>query len=258
MSQRARQSGQSVVEAAIAMPAMIFFILCTIQLTLIQQARLMSSYAAFTAARAGIVFNADPDRMREAAFLALLPTMGTPTTSLTALGSSAVANEVRNQVFKAVIGAPLVDVKITSPKASDFNAWGGHLGGREIDFDDIRPGAQEALTLSVNLTYYYRMFVPFANRMIQSIWIAGQIGTLKFWTGPDLTNPRYLTTNGGTTAVGETRAQAAILNGIDLAKLILAGEAAQRGIPPPAGYYFPIKTSYSLKMQSNPYKRNVP
>ena len=45
------QSGQAVVEAAIVLPAIVFLLLLTIQLTQLQQARLMAEYAAFSAAR---------------------------------------------------------------------------------------------------------------------------------------------------------------------------------------------------------------
>ncbi len=71
-----RESGQVAVEAALIMPLMVFMTLGIIQLTMIQHAKLMTEYAAYQAARAGIVWNGNNERMHDAAIIALLPTMG--------------------------------------------------------------------------------------------------------------------------------------------------------------------------------------
>ncbi|NTX16218.1 pilus assembly protein [Myxococcus sp. CA051A] len=71
-----RQSGQAMVEAAMIMPLAVFMTLGIIQLTLIQHAKLMTEYAAYQAARAGIVWNGNNERMHDAAIVALLPTLG--------------------------------------------------------------------------------------------------------------------------------------------------------------------------------------
>ncbi|WP_338865379.1 TadE family protein [Myxococcus stipitatus] len=71
-----RQSGQAAVEAAMIMPLAVFMTLGIIQLTLIQHAKLMTEYAAYQAARAGIVWNGNNERMHDAAIIALLPTLG--------------------------------------------------------------------------------------------------------------------------------------------------------------------------------------
>src|SRR5258705_9102744 len=69
------ERGQAAIETALVMPLMIFFTLGIIQLAMVQQARLMTEYAAYQAARAGIVWNANNERMHDAAVFALLPTM---------------------------------------------------------------------------------------------------------------------------------------------------------------------------------------
>jgi hypothetical protein len=74
------QRGQAMVESAIVFPILIFTVLGIIQLTLVHQARIMLEYAAFSAARAGAVWNADPAVMESAAVFALLPTMPSPPT----------------------------------------------------------------------------------------------------------------------------------------------------------------------------------
>ena len=80
---RKGEQGQALVEAAFILPAMIFLLLLTIQLTQLQQARIMAEYAAFSAARTGIVKNGDNGAsngfdgpMHDAAALAILPTFG--------------------------------------------------------------------------------------------------------------------------------------------------------------------------------------
>src|SRR2546430_15323235 len=51
------EGGQAMVEAAFVLPLTVALILCTIQITQLQQARVLVEYAAFNAARAGIVQN---------------------------------------------------------------------------------------------------------------------------------------------------------------------------------------------------------
>src|SRR5687767_4656772 len=70
------ESGQVAVEAALIMPLMVFMSLGLIQLTMIQHAKIMTEYAAYQAARAGIVWNGNNERMHDAAIMALTPTMG--------------------------------------------------------------------------------------------------------------------------------------------------------------------------------------
>ncbi|WP_257462441.1 TadE/TadG family type IV pilus assembly protein [Archangium lipolyticum] len=73
---RTRESGQAAVESALVLPLMVFLGLGIIQLTMMQHAKLMTEYAAYCAARTGIVWNGNNERMHDAAILALLPTMG--------------------------------------------------------------------------------------------------------------------------------------------------------------------------------------
>jgi hypothetical protein len=80
-------SGQVAVEAAVAMPLTVFLVLGVLQMAAVQQARLMTEYAAFQAARAGIVWNGNAERMHDAALWALLPTLGR-TDGLAELGRS--------------------------------------------------------------------------------------------------------------------------------------------------------------------------
>jgi hypothetical protein len=72
---KARESGQAAVESALVLPLMVFMVLGILQLTLIQQAKLLTEYAAYQAARAGSVWNGNMERMHDAALIAILPTI---------------------------------------------------------------------------------------------------------------------------------------------------------------------------------------
>lgn len=71
-----RDRGQVALESALVLPLLVFLVLGIIQLTVLQQAKIMTEYAAFSAARAGIVWNGNNERMHDAAVVSLLPTMG--------------------------------------------------------------------------------------------------------------------------------------------------------------------------------------
>ena len=68
--------GQILVETAIALPITIFLVLGGLQLMLIQHGRVMTEYAAYCAARAGIVNDGNWNVMRNAALIAALPIYG--------------------------------------------------------------------------------------------------------------------------------------------------------------------------------------
>src|SRR5215468_490988 len=164
------ERGQAVAEAALVLPAMVFLLLLTIQLTQLQRARILAEAAAFAAARAGIVLNGDPARMLEAATLAVLPGFGR-TDSFPAAAKTLLRFKAENALVSP-LGLSLLRVQVHNPSAGDFGSFGQHLDGQEIDFDDVRPGAAEATLLSLQLRYLYELRVPFANRMIQTLWMA--------------------------------------------------------------------------------------
>ncbi len=101
------QSGQAAVETALIMPMMVFFVLGLIQLTMMQQAKLMTEYAAYQAARAGVVWNGNNERMHDAAIVALLPTMG-HTDTLAHLGETWVKHSIYDTALAQLSwGAPV-------------------------------------------------------------------------------------------------------------------------------------------------------
>jgi hypothetical protein len=143
-------------------------------------------------------------------------------------------------------------VSVHSPAVSDFGAWGRHLNGQEIDFDDVRPGATDATLLSLQILYLYELKVPFANKLIQTLWMAAKAGVLEAWQGWDLTSPRF-GGQAGPDAIRISRAVAAsgtaaqAPGGISVAALAAAGRAGR--------YYLPVEAFYTMRMQSNPYRK---
>ena len=169
---RRNEEGQALVEAALVLPSMVLLLLGAIQLTQIQQARLLADHAAFAAARAGIVMNGDPEKMRSAAALALSPASGRAG-DLAALGKAVLRLEAEEAALQP-FGLRRLAIDVLNPAAADFARYGKHLDGKEIDFDDVRPGAAEATLLSLRLRYLYELKVPFANQAIERVWMAAQ------------------------------------------------------------------------------------
>jgi hypothetical protein len=166
------EDGQALVEAALVLPTTLFAILATVQLTQLQQARILAESAAFAAARAGIVMNGDPARMLDAATLALLPAVG-PTDSIAAMAETLVRFKARDAVLER-FGLRQLRVVVRNPVSADFASFGQHLRGEEIDFDDVRPAASEATLLSLQLCFLSEMRVPFVNKLLQALWLAAR------------------------------------------------------------------------------------
>jgi hypothetical protein len=131
-----RESGQVAVEAAIVMPMMVFLTLGILQLTMVQHARLMTEYAAYQAARAGIVWNGNPMRMHDAAVIALLPTFGR-TDDLTQLGRSWERHQRVDKILRQVAWGPA-----GVPQPDELN--GANLFGL-VRVDTISPASFPAM-----------------------------------------------------------------------------------------------------------------
>ena len=72
-SRFSKKRGQAMVEFAIMVPIFLMALLCFIQLSLMIHARFMLQYAAFCAARAGVVYNGNESEMRKSAAWAIAP-----------------------------------------------------------------------------------------------------------------------------------------------------------------------------------------
>ncbi len=171
-----RQSGQAAVESALVMPLMVFMCLGIVQLTMLQHAKLMTEYAAYQAARAGIVWGGNNERMHDAAIVALLPTMGRTDsagkvaetwlkhqlydTALAQL-SWGVGPDLKSINASNLIGFIRVDTVNPAYFTPIDNVWKLRDGLKwtELDFDgpDTYP---EVPTLEANIAKFFNLPLP--------------------------------------------------------------------------------------------------
>lgn len=258
-----REGGQVIVEQALVMPLMVFLILGLVQLAMIQHARFATEYAAFSAARSGIVYNADKDMMRRAAFLALLPTMGRADQwdKVVILAAKASITQIVSDFLDSlelpgISDSKMVDVEILNPTPEMFQGEiGRHLNRKQIDFDDWRSDAAEANRLSIHVRYYYELRVPFANWMLQTFWFAHRASLIANFGGVNFATPQYRQSVGPASVTTNVNANmVAWGKAFDDDLQEVRNVAILRG----AGlYYFPINTYYTMRMQSNAYLSNV-
>jgi hypothetical protein len=294
------ERGQAVVESAIVIPLMTFLILGMIQLVMIQHARIMTEYAAFNAARAGIVWNADRIIMESAAIISLLPTyeglfkqsdLGNPLQMLKRIAQRALLYQVNRRLPQAIdllkngagqiiekipIGSTgqqqlndqkdalldkaqdladtvlqqaitgalgggddrLVTITVINPSQGTF----GQKGREYFDFDD--PNAREQTRLTIEVRYLYMMRVPFANWIIHQAWLAGMAGKQLYGA---IWNPQEAPGETGFRSIAPPTPNAysdPLLSKLDA--------LAQKGV-----YMVPLRATYTMRMQSNPYKQSL-
>jgi hypothetical protein len=254
------ESGQAVIESAIVMPLLIFFCLGIVQLTVLQQAKLMTEYAAFQAARAGIVSSGNNERMHDAAVVALLPTMGR-TSDRFWLGRSfrefQRADEVLSQLAwgvgpkqRAVNGSNLlglirVDTVNPGPLAGDW---------QELDFDGSQ---REATLLQIRLRYWYELRIPFANWVVFLAWYASnaEIALHGSIDRPTTRKQNLLGPSGDHSAMegqGKGIPQQHGFDTLQTSELRVLWALANGSAP---HYLLPLSATYSLRMQSNFHRK---
>jgi len=260
-----------MVEAAIVMPLMVFVILGIVQLTMIQHARIMTEYAAFNAARAGIVWNGDPWVMENAAIISLMPTyeglgdeMGLtdPGRMMSAIAERALLFQVNRRldgwaletfggpVSSAIRrafggdGPEVVTVTILSP---DRDAFGDQ---RELDFDDIGTDERaerlrEANRLTIEVRYLYVMRVPFANWVMHHALLSQRAGISLYGA---IWNPQRDVGETGFSADDTEATYEEITRGLRGDDRILrdVARAGREGV-----YTIPLYATYTMRMQSN-------
>jgi hypothetical protein len=152
---RRAEGGQALVEAAIVMPLMTFLVLGVIQLVMVQHAKIMTEYAAFTAARAGIVWNADPGIMQSAAIISLMPTyegvfeegdLGNPMQMLKRIVQRALIYQVHRRLPEAIEA-------LRNGTDAIIDALGGGssiVSQRDKLLDAVEKAADKALVNAIN------------------------------------------------------------------------------------------------------------
>lgn len=217
-----------LVEAVLVLPLFVIGVLGALQLATIQRARILTEYAAFNAARAGIVWSGNAERMLEAATISLLPAMGR-TDDLVTLARTRAEFEVVDRAFRLLPwGTPdrapdalptsrmkgMIRVETLSPGAGESESdW------EELEFDaPPAKGAPDGSTLTVRVRYFHELKVPLANAAVFSAW-----RRLVLWKDD----------------AQVTRGELAVLSG---------AAAAGR-------YYLPLFAEYSMRMQSNFHRK---
>lgn len=222
-----------MVETAIILPVFVFTMLGLLQLGLMYHARLLTKYAAYKAVRAGALQRASKQHMEQAALAVLIPALGRASSSGAPMKTDTGVNlAIAYQTFRynQQFGIPYVQVTICNPLKSQMNS--------NQDFDDPLvlngqdPGWEDfnRTKLQIQVTTYYRLFVPFANwvifRLAQGNEQSKQFDRMR-WFAFDK----------------DSRIKAPHLDREIITKL--DGLAASRR------YIMPLRASWGMRMQSN-------
>jgi len=235
------QSGQAVVETAIVMPLFTFLLLGLLQITLMHQARLMTRYAAYKAARAGSIDSAKMHRMEQAALSVLVPLIAKNGGNGQAFNYHARQASEFVQSYQEVknnqddIGLKWVEVTICSPNLQLLQDVGEN--GDEVGFDakDTVTGQDwktfDKTRLSIQVTFNYRMVVPFANMFIWHMAYGDE--NLDVYTAYRLGyKPNDVSKQG-------------------------AKEKPKYDDHPDGIYVFPIRANWAMRMQSNLFPKQT-
>jgi hypothetical protein len=227
------EAGQAAIESAITLPLFVFLILGILQLGLMHQARLMTKYAAYKAVRAGSLHHASMQKMERAALAVLLPMVSRNNGGGEFIQSTSAAQDfsskwnwaqvLTNKMDEADL--PYVQVTICGPFQKNFPG-----NPREVNFDapafatssDWEQGQRTKLRIQV--TFNYRMPIPFAN------WV--------IWSAARNREVPWLM------RMGKVKGQQRTFQ--DARGQDVYASLAERGI-----YAHPIRATYTMRMQSN-------
>ncbi len=232
-----------MVESAIVLPLTVFMILGLLQLGLLQQGRTMGKYAAYKAARAGAIHSAKMKVMENAALAVLLPVVGYQSG-----GGGEAYNRTRDDsdlktawdrmkdnTYPDATSLKVVEIRICSPTTAT-------VSGSSVDFDDAATmnaaSSWETMDkgkLSVQVTFHYRMVIPFANMVIWNIVRADQVSE-------QLLQVTRLGTakNGAIQGIRKTNSTK-----------IASSDATVDSLGQSGKYFLPIRMSFVHRMQSN-------
>jgi len=231
---RRGKRGQAAVETAIVMPLFVFLILGMLQLGLMHQARLMAKYAAYKAVRVGAIHNAKQSAMKQAAAAVLLPVAaGHTSTSAFFNASPGKFAQSWGKAKQLLNGGDFLDLTICNPTgnyADDFDNPAGALGRNVDDWQQANRGR-----LSIQITFYYQLVIPFVNGVLWQI-VAGEENRVLMRT-LRLSNetPKWQSSRKG--AGGGSAGARTVTS--------FSGQAGN------GTYILPIRTSWSMRMQSN-------
>ncbi len=161
--------GQVAVEGALAVPVVLMLGLGIVQLGLVQQARLLAQYAAFAAARAGVVWGAREARMHDAALLVLMPLLGRAG-SWDAVATAWPAAHREGRVRVDVLGPEVADGTVPGPP--DFDLPDSYPEGTGPRNESDQEALRAATLLTVRVRYLHELVVPLAGWVVFTCWLA--------------------------------------------------------------------------------------
>ena len=201
---RASQFGVSITEFIIIAPLILFIGLVGIQYGLIYVARLNVTYAAYEAARAGAIYNADPARIQNAFFKGMVPYFATPGIHLPGnvdikspitgtnpnIGQVGVQGTMLKELIKKTESA-FVHIHIVNPSKTSFDDWNDPrlataykiktgqtvriIANDNLDkkAKDIKPKSkqniQDANVLKLRFVYGYEPRIPLMKNVFSSL-----------------------------------------------------------------------------------------
>ncbi len=147
-----------MVEFVLIAITFLFSILAVLQLAMVLNAAALVRYAAYNAARAGVVHGGDPEMMKEAARLSLIsifPTHGRADHVLGVTENYLAAKGTDSDASMSPLGTPITEVKIVNKEGMNCNTVN--------TFDDPAQAGDGLITVEV--THQYHLVVPLVNRI---------------------------------------------------------------------------------------------
>ncbi len=214
------QDGQAAVETALVVPGLVFALLGVLQIAIAYQARIVAEYAAFKTARAASVYRLDCGRMRNAALVALAPTIpsGSTSGSVEEAYISTLHQVLKRRPNQNRVGNPhlKIDYVLENP-VKPFDT-------------PLEPG-EDPMRVRVRLTYFYELRIPFVNYFISQAWLAQNFaGHSTRVQDPAVLGRTYNVERVGINPHGR-----------------LVASSADRGL-----FSLPVVTSWTLRMMSDP------
>ena len=194
-----RQIGTTMVEFAIVSPIAIVLVLGIIQLGLMFTAKELVNEAAFLAARAGSVQNAQVDKMTDAMTKALIPFYQdtTDTNDFTRLLTADL--KAQQDTLCNPLGACFLKVEVLNPTPAAFQDFGltsaaqqnhTYIPNDNLEYrphDSTGPSSglsiQDANALKIKVTYGYELKVPLMRTVISAVMCGIDSGIDAFGRG---------------------------------------------------------------------------
>ncbi|MFN0063997.1 MAG: TadE family protein [Myxococcaceae bacterium] len=165
----ARARGQAAVETAIVFPCALLVCLGVLQVAQLAEARMFLEYAAVQAARTGAVWSGHPERMRDAARLALAPSWGRTDSGARFVETLSRADKTNDELRQLSGGRRgLWDVEVLSPHRQPQTP-------EELEFDGAAP-----LELRIRVRSLVPLKIPLAGAALFRAWqAAGGFGRVR-------------------------------------------------------------------------------